>query len=110
MKRYKEQGFQERIDTAARARDDVLAQLRAKPPVDEAVVAERSARRLEGEATAAAKRLAGKLAADEIKAAKRTKAMEAVSLQALPMPEPTDADRKAKRDARYSARKSRTAL
>ncbi len=110
MKRYKEPGFQERIASAARARNDALAQLQAKPPVDVAAAAERSAERLAKEAAAAEKRRLARLAADEIKAAKRARASEAAkSHVATPKPELIEAERKAARDARYIARKNRTA-
>ncbi|MBO9574876.1 MAG: hypothetical protein J7494_03985 [Sphingobium sp.] len=110
MKKYKEPSFQERIAAAARARNGALAQLQAKPPVDEAVAAERSAKRLAKEAAAAEKRRLARLAADQIKAAKRARASEAAKLHiAAPKPELTEAERKAARDARYIARKNRTA-
>lgn len=108
MKRYKEPGFQERIAHAARARDDALAKLRALPPVDEAVVAERTAKRLAKEAAAAEKRRVAKRAADEAKAAKRAKAEEAAAAALVPpAPQLTEAELKARRDARYLARKKR---
>ena len=110
MKSYKEPGFQERIATAIRARDGALAQLRAKPPVDEAVAADRRARRLAKEAAAAEKRRLARLAAEEVKAAKRARASEAAQLAAMtPKPQSTEAERKAARDARYLARKNRAA-
>lgn len=107
MKRYRAPGFQERIALAARARNDALTQLRAKPPLDEAVAAERAARRMAKDAAAAEKRNAARLAADEIKAAKRAKAAETAASRAPARSTPTDAERKAMRDARYLARKNR---
>ncbi len=110
MKRYREPGFQERIANAARARGNALAQLRAKPPLDESVIAERAARRMAKDAAAAEKRSTTKLAADQIKAAQRAQVAETASSLAPAKPTPTDAERKAMRDARYLARKNRAAL
>lgn len=110
MKRYKEPGFQERIAAAANARNGALAQLRAKPDIDEAVLAERAARQSAKDAAMLEKRRAAKLAADERKAAKHARIAEkaAASLAAI-KPELTEAERKAERDARYLARKKRAA-
>lgn len=109
MKRYKEPDFQERIAAAAGARTKALAQLRAKPPVDEAVAAEHKAKRLAQKAETAEKRRVARLAAEEIKAAKRARAAEVAASAPQPKPEPTEAERKAARDARYLARKNRKA-
>jgi len=109
MKRYKEPQFQERIAAAARARTTVLEQLRDKPPVDETAAVERAERRLAREAAAREKRQNAILAAKEQKAAKRARALETAAASAAgqkPVP-PTDAERKAARDARYLARKNR---
>ncbi len=110
MKRYKAPDFQERIAAAAQARNGALAQLRAKPPVDEAVQAERAARHAAEQAATQEKHRLARLAANELKAAKRALAAEKAA-QSLPpqKPELTEAERKAERDARYLARKSRAA-
>ena len=108
MKSYKEPGFQDRIAAAARAKGDALAKLKTKPPVDEAVVAARAAKRLAQEAVQREKREAARQAAEELKAAKRARAQEAAEAAAtLKKPELTEAERKAARDARYAARKNR---
>jgi hypothetical protein len=104
MKRYKEPAFQDRINAAARARTEALAQLRAKPPIDETVLAARAEAQAAKDAVAQEKRRIAKLAADERKAAKLARAQEAAP---PPKPELTEAERKAERDARYLARKNR---
>jgi hypothetical protein len=110
MKRYKEPGFQDRISAATRARSDALTQLQARPPVDAELAAARAARSLAREEAAQKKRQAARLAAEEAKAAKRAKALEAAAASALPdKPELTEEERKAARDARYLARKKRSA-
>ncbi len=43
MAGYKQPSFQERAELAAKAKQAALENLRAKPPVDEAVLAERRA-------------------------------------------------------------------
>lgn len=108
MKSYKEPSFQERIAAAARARTEVLQQLRDKPPVDETAAAERAERRLAKEAAAREKRQNALLAAKEARAAKRAQAEEAAAASAARQkPVLTEAERKAARDARYLARKNR---
>ena len=104
MKRYKEPAFQDRINAAARARTEALAKLKAKPPIDEAVLAERAAAQAAKDAVAQEKRRLAKLAADERKEAKRAKALEAAPPKKAEL---TEAERKAERDARYLARKKR---
>src|SRR3546814_14380846 len=77
MASYKDPGFEERVALAKHARQKALDQLRAKPPVDEAVLAERkAARHVRGEDEAAAS--TAKLAAmQKAKADKRAQAAEA---------------------------------
>jgi hypothetical protein len=93
--------FQDRIDAAARAKNEALERLRAKPPVDEAVVAARSAAREAREAKERDKK-AAKEAAKVDARAKLDAEREAAAT-----PEPTEAERKAARDARYANRKKR---
>lgn len=100
---FKDPGFQDRIGSAAKAKEKALEQLRSKPPLDEKVVAERQARQKEREDRDAGKAAARKAAQQ---AAKEGKAAEAAARAAAPPP-PTDAERKAARDARYAARKAR---
>ena len=101
---YKDPSFQDRAASAAEAKQKALDRLKAKPPVDEAVVAERQAARLAREAAQAEKRAAKKAAEQQAKAEKAAQAEQA---KAAEVAAPTEADRKAARDARYAARKNR---
>ncbi|HEY1125850.1 MAG TPA: DUF6481 family protein [Sphingobium sp.] len=107
MKRYREPAFQERIDAAARARAEALAKLREKPPVDEADMTARAASQAIKDAATDEKRRLARQAASELKAAKQSARDLAALKKADQKPAPTDAERKAERDARYLARKSR---
>ncbi len=95
--------FEDRAGQAAEAKKKALEKLRQKPPVDEAVVAERLAAQQKRDAAEAEKRAAKKQAEQD---AKDAKAAEAAKLAAVPPP-PTEAERKAARDAKYAARKNR---
>ena len=91
--------FQDRIANAAKAREKALERLRAKPPLDPKVVAERVERQKQREAKEAERReakRAAKVAADAEKAAKAA-ASAPLSAEEL----------KARRDAKYAARKAR---
>jgi hypothetical protein len=109
MRGYKEPSFQDRVSSANRAREEALAKLRAKPPVDEAVLAEQTARRLEREAAALEKSRLARVAREEAKAEKARLAKEAAEAAAAAKqkPELSDAEKKALRDAKYQARKQR---
>lgn len=118
MPAFKEPGFQDRVASAARAKDKALAQLRAKPEPDQALMAERAAARAAREAAQAEKREAARLAKEEAAAerarlaeiAAQEKAAAAAAAAAIAAPEQpvlTEAERKAARDARYAARKNR---
>jgi hypothetical protein len=95
---YKD-SFQDRIGNAAEAKKKALEQLRSRPPADPKKLAERQA---------AAKE---KQARDAQKAAERQAARQAVkdakAVEAAAPPPPTEAERKAERDARYAKRKAR---
>ena len=104
MASFKDPSFQDRIGSAAEARKKALEQLRSKPPMDEAVIAERQAKRAEKEAREAEKAAAKREAAQ---AERDAKAAEAAAKAAVPPP-PTEAERKAARDARYAKRKARS--
>jgi septal ring factor EnvC (AmiA/AmiB activator) len=111
MKSYKDPSFQDRVGRAAEAKQKALDKLRSKPPVDEKVLAERQAARLKREAAEAEKRAAKKAAEQAAKEAQaeaeaRAAAEAAAQAAAVPAP-PTEAERKAARDARYAARKNR---
>lgn len=113
MSGFKEPGFADRQKAAAQAKQDLLNKFRAQPGHDDPDVARR---RTEREAIAAnrekakiareAEKLEAKRREDEAKAAEATrvareKEEEAARQAAL------EVDQKAKRDARYAARKDR---
>jgi hypothetical protein len=117
MASYKAPAFQDRLALAAQAKQKALDKLKAKPPVDEAVLAQRRAAAAEKEAAAAAKR-AAKIAERERIAAEmaqaeadrlQAEAEEAARIEAAKpvIKVPTAAEMKAARDARYAARKAR---
>jgi hypothetical protein len=93
--------FQDRVGQAAEAKRKALEKLRAKAPLDESVVAARKEAARQREARAEEKRLAK---AEKAKAAEEARAAAQAVAAA---PQPTEAERKAARDARYAARKSR---
>ena len=95
--------FQDRVGQAAEAKRKALEKLRARPPVDEAVAAARREAARQREARAEEKRAAKAQAAEAARAESSKAAAEAA---AAPPPR-TEAERKAARDARYAARKSR---
>ncbi len=110
MTSYKNPTFEERVALAQQAKQKALDKLRAKPPVDEAVLAERLAARLAREAAEAEARAAKRAAIEQAKADKKAQALEAkaVAEAAAAVPVLTEAEKKAARDARYAARKNRT--
>ncbi|MEA3037451.1 MAG: hypothetical protein QOH04_3253 [Sphingomonadales bacterium] len=110
MRSFKDPSFQDRIGSAADAKKKALDNLRAKPPVDEKVAAARQAARLKRETADAEKRSAKKekeQAAEEGRSAEMATAEEAAAEAAAAAPLPSEAERKAARDARYAARKRR---
>lgn len=96
---FKNPTYQDRVGQAADAKRKALEQLRKKPPRDEKVIAERIAAAQKRDETRADKAAARKATAG---AAAEAKAAEAVANAP-----PTEAERKAARDARYAARKKR---
>jgi hypothetical protein len=104
MPSFKQPTFQERAALAAKAKQAALEKLRAKPPLDEAVVAERRAARAAKE-EAQAKAREEKLAARALE--KEAKQAAAAKPEAQAKAAPTEAEKKAARDARYAARKNR---
>ncbi|WP_454884378.1 DUF6481 family protein [Sphingomonas oryzagri] len=136
MHGYKSPNFQERQQLAAQARTAALKLYRNRPPVDEAAMAERAARRRAREAAEAEKRAAAvrareaaaeakreeerraadaaeaavKAEAEAAKAASQAAVQAKADAKALKVAERknwTEEDRKAARDARYAARKAR---
>lgn len=97
MKGYHEPSYQDRMGRAAEAKQKALDLLKARPAVDEATLAVRRAAALAREAAQAEKRTARKAASD-LAAAEKAGAQKSA---------PTPEERKAARDARYAARKSR---
>lgn len=110
MKSYKDPSYQDRVGRAAEAKQKALDNLRAKPPVDEKVAAERQAARLKKEAAEAARRAEKKAAAEAAREERARESAARAELQAnaaQAAAPPTEEERKAARDARYAARKNR---
>ena len=105
MKSYQDPSFQDRIGRAADAKKKALDQLRSKPAVDDADLAARRDARIAKDA-AEDERRAAKKAAEQSAKAEKDAAKAAAKAAAAVVP-PTEAERKAARDARYAARKSR---
>jgi len=95
--------FQDRVGQAAEAKRKALEKLKARPPVDPAVAEARAEAARQREARAEEKRAAKAERAEAEAAEREAKAETAAAAK----PEPTEAERKAARDARYAARKSR---
>ncbi len=107
MAGYKDLDFNERRAASQKARENALAQLKARPPVDEAEQARRRAEREARDAAQAEKRRAAKDARDQARqSAKLPRARSEQGPSTLP---PTDEERKAARDAKYAARKKNKA-
>ncbi|HEX8308105.1 MAG TPA: DUF6481 family protein [Allosphingosinicella sp.] len=99
--------FQDRVGQAAEAKRKALEKLKAKPPVDPAVAEARAEAARQRDAKAEERRAAKaeqSRAAEEAKAAEAAKTAEAAASAPQPL---TEAERKAARDAKYAARKSR---
>jgi hypothetical protein len=109
MASYKEPSFKDRAALSAQAKQQALEKLKAKPPIDPAVVAERAAKRAAREA-AEAQRRADKIAAAEqarLDKIAKAEAAKAEAEQQVIRAQLTEAEKKAARDARYAARKNR---
>lgn len=114
MGSFKDPSFQDRVASAAKAKQKALDQLKAKPPVDEGLQAERrqawelrqqalsEERAAKAETAAAAKAEKSRLKAAEMAAAEEAAARKAARLKPA-----SEAEMKAARDARYAARKAR---
>ena len=114
MPPFKEPSYQDRVASAQQARQKALDRLKAKPPVDEALMAELRQAREVREQVLAEKRAAqaeAKAAAKAEKAANEAAALAeteaAAALKAARLKPPSAADMKAARDARYAARRTR---
>ncbi|GGG95434.1 hypothetical protein GCM10007420_08760 [Glycocaulis albus] len=112
MAGFKSPDFNERTAAARAARQAAVEQLRNKPAPDPAVLAERQAARAAREEQRAAKKAEAEEAKAKRAEAARIKA-EAAQADAAKaaaeaaVPERTEAELKAARDARYAARKAR---
>lgn len=91
MTAYREPDFEDRRAAAAKARGNALAFLKAKPPLDPKIVAERLAREQKREA-------------DQLLRAAQKAEDRAAQARIAAV---TEAELKAARDARYAARKAR---
>jgi hypothetical protein len=101
MKGYKNPTFEDRVASAAAAKEAALAQLRARKAPDPAQLEEKRA-------AAEARETAKAEARAAAKAAKKLAGEQAAEAKAAANPPPpTDEERKVARDARYAARKER---
>lgn len=114
MASYKDPPFQDRVALAKRAKQKALDQLKAKPPVDQALLAKQREAREEREQALLAERAAkaeavatAKAEKTALKLAKMEEEQAASALKAARLKPASAADMKAARDARYAARKSR---
>ncbi|TRD11925.1 hypothetical protein FGU71_08705 [Erythrobacter insulae] len=108
MKGFKEPSHQDRIAAASKAKNKVLAKLKAVPKPDEAELAAMAARREQREAKAEAKRAAAREARLEKQRLAQEKRAAAKQERAkTDAPKRSEAELKAARDARYAARKAR---
>jgi len=103
MKAYRGPSYQDRVERAAEAKQKALDRLKARPAVSEATLAARREAALVRQAAQAEKRAARKDAAEAANADAAAAEAEANEVGHAP----TEAERKAARDARYAARKSR---
>ena len=108
MKGYQEPSYQDRVAAAAQAKNKALKKLKAAPKPDEVELAARAARRAEREAKAEEKRTAAREARQEKQRLAQEKRGAAKKAGAkVEPPRLSEAEKKAARDARYAARKSR---
>ncbi len=113
MSGFKEPNFSDRQKAAAEARQKILDKFRARPAADDPAVKAREAERAE----AAANRAKAKEAREAERAAKKQQEAEAAAAeaariarekeQAAEQAAALELEQKAKRDARYAARKDR---
>ena len=101
MASFKNPSFQDRAGQAAKAKREALDQLRNRPEPDEALAAQRQEAAERRETVRAEK---AELKKEGAALAAQAKA-EAAAKAAVPVP--TEEERKAKRDARYAARRKR---
>jgi len=107
MASFKQPSFQERTALAAKTKKAALEKLLAKPPVDEAVLAERRAAALVRDAAqqkAREDKLAARAAEKALKEERRAQSVASANAAA---PTLSAEEQKKARDAKYAARKSR---
>ncbi|MFN7398871.1 MAG: DUF6481 family protein [Sandaracinobacter sp.] len=114
MAAYKDPSFQDRNAAAAKAKQKAIEQLKAKPPVDPAILEEKRLAREAREKLIADERAAkaAAIAATKAEAAAKLAAekaeADAIAAEKASRSKPaTPAEMKAARDARYAARKAR---
>ncbi|HUQ31502.1 MAG TPA: DUF6481 family protein [Pyrinomonadaceae bacterium] len=114
MASYKDPSFQDRVASAAQAKQKALDKLRAKPPVDPAVMAKRR-EAWEAQDKARSEERAAKAEADaaaraekaSVKAAQEMEVKTTAALKAARLTPASAAEMKSARDARYAARQAR---
>ena len=117
MASFKDPSYQDRVASARKAKQKALDQLKAMPPADEALMAGRRQERetreraLQEERTAKTQERAAAKAEKASKKATELVAAEAAAaaLKAARLKPSSAEEMKAARDARYAARKVRTA-
>ena len=114
MASFKDPSFQERVALAGKAKQKALDQLKARPPVDEELMAKRRDERdirnqaFAKERTAMAEvRASAKAEKASIKANEHAAAEAAVALKIARLKPASPEEMKAARDARYAARQAR---
>ena len=114
MPSFKDPSFQDRVASARKAKQKALDQLKAKPRVDEAILAERLHARIvreqaqaEEHTAKAEAHAAAKIEKEATKAAELAEAKARAELKAARLKPASAAEMKAARDARYAARKMR---
>jgi hypothetical protein len=114
MASFNDPSFQDRLALSKQSKLKALERFRAKPPVDEALMAERRQARVERETALEEERAlkqhafaTAKAEKASIKAAEIAAAAAAAELKAARLKPATAAEMKAARDAKYAARKAR---
>ena len=111
---FKDPSFQDRVASANKVKQKALDQLKAKPPVDQQLIATRREERETVERTLgqewagkAREKAAAKAEKASLRAAALVAAEAAAALKAARLKPPSPEEMKAARDARYAARKAR---
>jgi len=111
---FKDPSFQDRVASAGKAKQKALDQLKAKPPVDEALMAQqredhkkRELALTEERTARAAAKAEAKAEKASAKAAEAAEAEAAAALKAARLKPASPEEMKAARDARYAARQAR---